>query len=221
MTMTTYKPKKTKKTSSKGGMSPKPTLMLAISEPMTLLGLSQTLQKAGYKIVAETTKPSDLLAFAKKYDAAILLADSEMMSSIGERTGVRITNASPSMRILIYINGERRNFPHVMNIYGTVDRYDDFDEIQTAIMTVAVGQKYNPPAPVDPKTGLIPTGGPLSPRETEISRLISKGYGNREIAQELELSEQSIKNLVSRILHKLGATNRVQIALYMLGLKNK
>lgn len=221
MTMTASKPKKAKKTSSKGGASPKPTLILAISEPMTLLGLSQTLQKAGYKIIAETTKPSDLLAFAKKYDAAILLADSEMMSSIGERTGVRITNAAPHMRVLIYINGERRNFPYVMNICGTVDRYADFDEIQTAIMTVAVGQKYNAPTPVDPKTGLIPTGGPLSPRETEISRLIAKGYGNREISQELELSEQSIKNLVSRILHKLGATNRVQIALYMLGLKNK
>ncbi len=221
MTMTAPKPKTAKKTSSKGGASPKPTLMLAISEPMTLLGLSQSLQKAGYKIVAETTKPSDLLAFAKTYDAAILLADSEMMSSIGERTGVRITNAAPHMRVLIYINGERRNFPYVMNICGTVDRYADFDEIQEAIMTVAVGQKYNAPTPVDPKTGLIPTGGPLSPRETEISRLIAKGYGNREISQKLELSEQSIKNLVSRILNKLGATNRVQIALYMLGLKSK
>jgi DNA-binding NarL/FixJ family response regulator len=53
----------------------------------------------------------------------------------------------------------------------------------------------------------------LSPRENEISALVGQGLSNREIAGRLGLGEQSVKNMLSRILKKLGMTNRVQVAL--------
>ncbi|MFN3729134.1 MAG: LuxR C-terminal-related transcriptional regulator [Fimbriimonadaceae bacterium] len=54
---------------------------------------------------------------------------------------------------------------------------------------------------------------PLTPREAEVASLIAKGLSNRQIAQRLELQEQSVKNLASVILAKLGCENRVQVAL--------
>lgn len=53
----------------------------------------------------------------------------------------------------------------------------------------------------------------LTRREEEVAQLIATGKSNRQIADELGLREQSVKNLVSVIMRKLDCENRVQIAL--------
>ncbi|WP_405547088.1 response regulator transcription factor [Streptomyces phaeochromogenes] len=62
----------------------------------------------------------------------------------------------------------------------------------------------NPPATVD---------AVLSPRETDILRLVAQGHTNREIAARLYLSEGTVKNHVSRILTRLALRDRTQAAL--------
>ncbi|PSB09021.1 DNA-binding response regulator [Pleurocapsa sp. CCALA 161] len=53
----------------------------------------------------------------------------------------------------------------------------------------------------------------LSPREKEVLNLIATGANNREIAQELYISEKTVKNHVTSILSKLGLRDRTQAAL--------
>src|SRR5215510_6454669 len=53
----------------------------------------------------------------------------------------------------------------------------------------------------------------LTPRETEILRLMTGGYSNREIASALDLSEGTVKNHVSNILGKLGVRDRTRAVL--------
>src|SRR5262249_41607459 len=53
----------------------------------------------------------------------------------------------------------------------------------------------------------------LTPRETEILRLMTGGYSNREIASALDLSEGTVKNYVSNILGKLGVRDRTRAVL--------
>ncbi|MFI6277690.1 response regulator [Streptomyces sp. NPDC050988] len=53
----------------------------------------------------------------------------------------------------------------------------------------------------------------LSPRETDILRLVAQGHTNREIAARLYLSEGTVKNHVSRILTRLALRDRTQAAL--------
>jgi DNA-binding NarL/FixJ family response regulator len=55
--------------------------------------------------------------------------------------------------------------------------------------------------------------GQLTQRETEILRLMTGGYSNREIASALELSEGTVKNHVSNILGKLGVRDRTRAVL--------
>jgi DNA-binding NarL/FixJ family response regulator len=50
----------------------------------------------------------------------------------------------------------------------------------------------------------------LSERELAVLRLVAAGFGNPEIARELFISENTVKNHVSSILTKLEADNRVQ-----------
>jgi DNA-binding NarL/FixJ family response regulator len=51
---------------------------------------------------------------------------------------------------------------------------------------------------------------PLTPRETEVLGLLSRGLSNRAIAQELHLSEHTVKFHVSSIYAKLGAASRTE-----------
>jgi NarL family two-component system response regulator LiaR len=54
----------------------------------------------------------------------------------------------------------------------------------------------------------------LTERELEVTRLVSQGRSNREIAQALVISEKTVKAHVSNILGKLGLDDRTQIAIY-------
>lgn len=53
---------------------------------------------------------------------------------------------------------------------------------------------------------------PLSPRETDVLRLVAKGGTNREIAAELNVSINTVKTCLSRALRKLGCSRRSQAA---------
>jgi DNA-binding CsgD family transcriptional regulator/tetratricopeptide (TPR) repeat protein len=69
-----------------------------------------------------------------------------------------------------------------------------------------------PAAPVQEQ---IPAGEPvdeLTPRENEIAALVARGFTNRQVAQELSISERTAGNHVAKILKKLGLSSRTQIA---------
>ncbi len=60
------------------------------------------------------------------------------------------------------------------------------------------------------------TESPLTAREVEILQHVAKGYSNQEIADQLVVSERTIRTHVSHILDKLHLANRTQAALYAL-----
>jgi DNA-binding NarL/FixJ family response regulator len=57
-------------------------------------------------------------------------------------------------------------------------------------------------------------GDPLSPRETEIVKLIAEGHTGREIAEALVISEKTVERHRSNILDKLGMRDRVELTRY-------
>jgi NarL family two-component system response regulator LiaR len=63
---------------------------------------------------------------------------------------------------------------------------------------------------------LPPTEEPLTERELEVLTLIAQGYSNREIGEQLHLSERTVGKYASNILDKLHLANRTQAGLYAL-----
>lgn len=57
----------------------------------------------------------------------------------------------------------------------------------------------------------------LSKREAEVAALVSDGFTNREVAEQLHLSEYTVKNYIFKIFEKLGVSTRVELVLYTLG----
>ena len=55
----------------------------------------------------------------------------------------------------------------------------------------------------------------LTPRKTQIARLLIQGKQNKEIAAELKLSLRTIEGHISRILDKKNLSNRVELALHV------
>jgi NarL family two-component system response regulator LiaR len=54
----------------------------------------------------------------------------------------------------------------------------------------------------------------LTPRETDVLRLVAEGRANKEIASSLRITEQTAKSHVHSILGKLGMLSRTQAAVY-------
>jgi predicted ATPase/DNA-binding SARP family transcriptional activator/DNA-binding CsgD family transcriptional regulator len=80
----------------------------------------------------------------------------------------------------------------------------------------ALGAEKAPPAPGAPKLSTL--GGPpdlLTRREREVAVLVARGLTNRQVAEELSISEYTAENHVRKILKKLGLGSRVQIATWL------
>jgi DNA-binding NarL/FixJ family response regulator len=53
----------------------------------------------------------------------------------------------------------------------------------------------------------------ITPRELEVMALVAKGMGNKSIARQLGIREQTVKNHLARLMSKMGLSNRVEVAL--------
>lgn len=102
------------------------------------------------------------------------------------------------------------------------------DQLVNAIKTVAEGGSLVQPGLTDRllrgvshlenKFASLDEPDPLTERETEILRLMSGGYSNKEIARSLDVAEGTVKNHVSNILSKLGVRDRTRAVLKALEL---
>jgi DNA-binding NarL/FixJ family response regulator len=92
------------------------------------------------------------------------------------------------------------------------------DELRRAIKAAAAGQVQLSPQVAARLLREVraPEVAPtqLSPRETEVLRLLAGGRTNKDMARHLGIGEKTIKTHVSRILAKLGVQSRTQAALY-------
>ena len=67
-----------------------------------------------------------------------------------------------------------------------------------------------------PQAGVAGEKALLTPREAEIVTLVTQGFRNKEIAEKLSISEQTVKNHLQNIYDKLGVSDRLELALYAL-----
>jgi two-component system, NarL family, nitrate/nitrite response regulator NarL len=88
------------------------------------------------------------------------------------------------------------------------------DRVSTADLIRRLAKKGAPNAAVGARLGLREQSAVLSLREREIVVLVAQGYKNKEMAERMFISEQTVKNHLHNIFAKLGVSDRLELALY-------
>lgn len=134
----------------------------------------------------------------------------------------RLQKQWPDMRILVLSAYDRREY--VVGLLkagaaGYVLKDDSSEMLLRAIRMVAEGGEWVSPRVANVLVDSVRQGEPdpaelLSKREMEVLRAVARGLTNGKIAEELYITEQTVKNHVSSIFSKLGVDTRVEAVLY-------
>jgi two-component system, NarL family, response regulator LiaR len=176
------------------------------------------------QVVGEALNGLEAVQVARKTKPDVVLLDLAMPKQDGLATIPQIMEMLPDTRILVLTGtAESDRVFQALKAGALGFLLKDATRVQLlqAIREVANGQASIQPSiavrviqEIDhPSHGHF-TVDPLSPRELETLRLIARGMSNREIAQELHVSERTVAKYVSSILEKLQLASRTQAALY-------
>jgi DNA-binding NarL/FixJ family response regulator len=202
-------------------------VLLCDDHPLFLLGLKTFLeQQNGIKIVGETNDAESLLRLATRLQPQIVIIDMSTAKKNEFSVLHQLAEFCPETKVII-ITGYCDPVDLLRSIRAGAQGYlfksSDPVLILKAIETVRDGkpwvQREITPHLLDVITDLskaatIPPIQTLSLREREILRLVAEGLSNKEIANQLHLSVQTVKVYLTRIFHKLGVRNRVEAAQY-------
>jgi DNA-binding NarL/FixJ family response regulator len=153
-----------------------------------------------------------------------LLSDSAAVALSDLRLVSEVRAAIPGMKVvMVGMDADREIFLRAVRdgIAGYVLKEASAMEVAAAVRAVASGEAVCPPSlclalfervanqNTHPASFVIRHNLGLTRREQQLVQLISHGLTNKEIASQLNLSEQTVKNHVHRMLRKLGATDRL------------
>jgi DNA-binding NarL/FixJ family response regulator len=178
--------------------------IMAVEEDIRIIGQCDDLPRL-MKAVASTTGAIVLFAAALNPDVPALVES------------CRNSNAKP---ISIIENDESPQHYTSEGIAGVIHRDVTSAELVRCVRFVGQGQVYtakrSPQAPGNFESDMVSARVQerLSPKELKILGLILKGYRNKDIAEELNNSEQVIKNYLRSIFDKTGVSDRLELALF-------
>jgi two-component system, NarL family, response regulator LiaR len=177
------------------------------------------------EVIGDTGDGEDALSLAREFAPDVALVDLVMPGMDGVEVTRRMRDVSPRTKVIIFSSfyKDEHIFPAIRSgalSYLLKDTHPD--ELVGAIYKASVGE-----AVLDPKVaarivqdmhgsdshGINPFAE-LSERELEVIRLIASGLSNQVIAEQLVISEKTVKSHVSNILSKLHLSDRTQAAVY-------
>jgi two-component system NarL family response regulator len=180
------------------------------------------------EIVGEASEGLEAIDRAADLQPDVVLMDVRMPGVGGIEATRRIRNAQPSTRVVMLTVSEDEEdlFASVRaGATGYLLKEVSIDEVANAVRAVARGQALVTPSMaskllgefnvlsrrIDAQHGAAPR---LTDREVEVLRLVAKGMSNKDIASELVIAENTVKNHVRNILEKLQLKSRMEAAMY-------
>jgi len=177
------------------------------------------------EVVGEASNGAEAVELVKRLRPDVILIDLVMPVMDGIEAIKQIVTSQPKARILVLTGYASENYviPSIeVGALGYLLKDSQPEDLITAIRQVYLGEPSIDPAIawklIRGISGEKPaqTTKPLTERELEVLRLLAMGKSNPEIAEQLSLTEVTVRTHISRILAKLGLANRVQAALYAL-----
>ena len=180
------------------------------------------------QVVGEASNGAEAVEVSQRVTPEVVLMDVRMPGVGGIEACRLIREAVPSARILMLtMSDDESDLFEAIKAGASGYLLKDLpgEEVADAIRRVHDGQAIIPPGMAatllteftrlsqepEPMSGSAPL---LTDREVEVLRLVARGRANREIADVLVISENTVKNHVRNILEKLHLHSRVEAAVY-------
>jgi len=208
-------------------------VLVADDQPLVRSGFRMIIdERTDLELVAEAEDGEQAIALAAELDPDVILMDIRMPTLDGVEATRRLVEAGSRARILVLTTFDLDEYVYAAvnaGASGFLLKDVQPEQLVDAIRVVAAGNSLFGPAATQrlldrfapPPSGSAATRlDQLTDREREILKLIAQGRSNAELAQQLYLSEATVKTHVSAILRKLAVRDRVQavIAAYEAGL---
>jgi DNA-binding NarL/FixJ family response regulator len=186
-------------------------VLIADDHPLLREGIAALIgAEPDMQLVAQAATGREALVQFKQKRPDITLMDLQMPDMGGIEAIIAIRGEFPSARIIVlttYTGDVQvlRALKAGARAYLLKGRVNA--ELLNVIRNVHRGQKCIPPE-VAAELADHATEDELSSREIDVLRLVASGNGNKEIAAQLSITEETVKNHVTHILAKLGANDR-------------
>ncbi|MFC8275941.1 LuxR C-terminal-related transcriptional regulator [Streptomyces sp. NPDC057271] len=205
------------------------TVGIADHEILVRGGIRAMLEQAeGIRVAGEAGDANAAVALASRHQPGVLLIDGVMAGTQGARVVGALHRLAPTTAVVVLASSpDGRHVDRVLRagVAGCLLKSGDPQDIVAAVRAVVTGGAALGPevakhvlermAEID--TDRVERAreliGGLTLREKEVLALVAKGMANIEIGRALHLSEGGVKAHISRLLTKLGCSNRVRAAL--------
>ncbi|TKR27356.1 response regulator transcription factor [Cellulomonas hominis] len=206
------------------------TVLLADDHALVRMGFRLLLESAGdLEVVGEAGDGRAAVEQAATLRPHVVLMDVRMPRTDGIEATREIVAADPEVRVLALTTFDLDEYAFAAlqaGASGFLVKDAAPTELVAAVRTVAAGDavvspritrrmlelfsRALPARGTRSDDGVDPRLAVLTPRELEVLRCVGEGRSNGEIAEQLQVSEATVKTHLARILPKLGARDRVQ-----------
>ena len=201
-------------------------ILLADDHGMVRRGLRLILDaQPDLEVIAEASDGLEAVALAGRTEVDLAILDISMPRLTGLQAARELQRRQPQVRVLVLSMHENEQYLREALKAGAsgyvVKRVADRDLVEACRAAVR-GERFLYPGDLtrpidgylrDARQGTSPRD-PLTPRETEVVKLVAESYTNREIAETLVISEKTVDRHRSNILEKLGMRDRVELTRY-------
>ncbi|MEU4291179.1 response regulator transcription factor [Kribbella sp. NPDC026596] len=204
-------------------------VLVVDDQEMVRAGFSALLDaQADLEVVGQAGDGAEAVVLAAELHPDVILMDVRMPVLDGLAATRRILGAAAagdSPRVIMLTTFDLDDYVYAAlraGASGFLLKHSTPDELAAAVRIVAAGDALLAPsvtrrlvedfARAQPVVPIVPVH--LTPRETDVLRLVARGLSNRQIAAELVLAEQTVKTHVSNILTKLDLRDRAQAVVY-------
>jgi two-component system, NarL family, nitrate/nitrite response regulator NarL len=210
-------------------------IVVADDHPIFRDGLCKLLAlEDDFEVVAQASDGRQVLDVLQQHQPDILLLDLKMPGLDGLSTLQRLQLERSRTRVIVLTASDDKNeFVQAMKLgtSGIVLKQTATELLIKSIRKVHAGEIWldshttaavirqfvaNKEAPPPPSQApqRDRERSPLSQREREIVALVAQGFKNKEMAEKMFISEQTVKNHLHNIFDKLGVSDRLELALY-------
>ncbi len=197
-------------------------VVLVDDHPLVLAGVKAVLQATSdIAVIGEASSGGGALALIAETGPDIAVIDISLADISGIEIAGRLARAGSPVRVLaLSVHEDRAYVQQLLGIgaRGYLLKRSAADELARAIRAIANGGIYLDPAIAakamdhDHMPAALPAEGEsLSPRETDVLRLIARGHSNKEIGARLSISIKTVETYKARAAGKLGLHSRADI----------